>query len=268
MRHLFLLLALLLTGFANAGETPWQDLAPGVKARLISADSEVGDGTTMIALELDMPPNVKTYWRVPGESGIPLEIDWTGSNGITAKEVVWPYPTTETRDGYRDYVYYGPTVLPIRVMMMAGEAASINASVIMGICSDICVPATASFSLTVDPSTPDRGQGLRISQALAYVPKPWDGTDAPIGEVWWDASAHALAIAVAEGQLDPASIIASIDRTDVVFGAPQKSPEPGIVFLPLLGKDGVDGLAGQAVEVIFMTEGKAYQVSRQLKAAD
>lgn len=267
MRLFPAIIALLLPGLAIGGETPWQDLAPGVKARLISADSEVGDGTTMIALELDMPETVKTYWRVPGESGIPIDIDWTGSNGITQTEIVWPYPLAETKDGYLDYVYYGPIVLPIRVML-AGEGALINAAITMGVCSDICVPAMASFSLAVDPSKPDRGQGLRIDQALAYAPRAWDGAEAPIGDIWWDAAAHSLALSVTGEQLDPTSIIAATGDTDLVFGTPQKSPEPGIVFLPLLGKDDDGGLAGQTVEVIFMTGGKAYQVSRQLKAAD
>ena len=121
---------------------------------------------------------------------------------------MWPYPLAETRDGYLDYVYYGPTVLPIR-LTLAGEAASINASVIMGICSDICVPATASFSLAVDPSSPDRGQGLRIDQAAGLCADALGGGDAPVGEVWWDASANALAVALTEAQLDVPSIIAT-----------------------------------------------------------
>ena len=60
---------------ACAGATAWQELAPGVKLRLVASDTLSADGTTLAALELDMPAGTKTYWRVPGESGIPTELD-------------------------------------------------------------------------------------------------------------------------------------------------------------------------------------------------
>ena len=61
-----------------------------------------------------MPQNTKTYWRIPGETGIPTELDFTGSTGIAASTILWPYPTVDHVQGYLDYVYYGPTVLPHR----------------------------------------------------------------------------------------------------------------------------------------------------------
>lgn len=253
----------LIAAPAFAAQTPWQELAPGVKARLISADAASAEGTTMIALELDMPPDFKTYWRVPGETGIATTIDWTGSNGITAAEMLWPYPIVETKAGYVDFVYYGPTVLPIRITL-AGEGAEIETAILMGICSDICVPATASFSLALDLRTPDRGQGLRINQALALVPREWPGEPQPVGDIWWDAEAGALAIAVSDPAVDPGSLIASPADASVLFGAPQKSPEPGIIFLPLLGKDEVKGLASQVIQVTFKADGEAFEVLRQL----
>src|SRR5258708_7549343 len=82
MLKLFGLLALSATP-AFAGATPWQDVAPGARLRLISSDTRAADGTTTIGLELDMPDADKTYWRLPGETGIPTEIDVTGSSGVS-----------------------------------------------------------------------------------------------------------------------------------------------------------------------------------------
>ena len=84
---------LLIASFsvpAVAGETPWQELAPGAKARLISSDVLKADGTTMVGLELDMPTTLNTYWRVPGETGIPTQFDFGGSSGVAGHETLWP----------------------------------------------------------------------------------------------------------------------------------------------------------------------------------
>ena len=57
MRSLFILALLCpLAAPASAGETPWQDIAPGVQLRLISAGQVRADGTTLVGLEIDMPP--------------------------------------------------------------------------------------------------------------------------------------------------------------------------------------------------------------------
>src|SRR3569833_661115 len=104
-----LLIVTLATSPALAGATPWQEIAPGVKARLVSAD-KLSDGTLLAGLQLDMPANTKTYWRVPGETGIPSEFDFSASVGLTSGTIEWPYPQIDRSQGYLDYVYYGQTV--------------------------------------------------------------------------------------------------------------------------------------------------------------
>ena len=73
-----LLIPMLLTP-AVAAETPWQEVAPGARVRLISSDVLKPGNTTMVALEIDMPVGTNTYWRVPGETGIPTMFDFAGS---------------------------------------------------------------------------------------------------------------------------------------------------------------------------------------------
>ena len=139
------LIPLLFTP-AIAAETPWQEIAPGAKVRLVSSDVLKPDGTTMVALEIDMPEATNTYWRVPGETGIPTEFDFTASSGVTGHEVLWPFPLIETKTGYVDFVYRGPTVLPVE-LKLDGKTADIRLGIVMGVCSDICVPVTATFQL-------------------------------------------------------------------------------------------------------------------------
>jgi len=260
MRALPFVALTLMTLPAAAAETAWQEIAPGVRLRMISSDVLKPDGTTVVALELDMPQSTKTYWRVPGESGIETQIDTAGSAGVSGHEILWPYPTIEVEGGLTDFVYRGPTVLPVE-LKIAGERGDLKAAVIMGVCSDICVPAMASFSLPLDFIRPDRGQGLRIAQAIALTPQHWTEPRPPLGPVTWDAAANALAIAITDPRVEALSLIADASASGLLFGAPQKSPDGSAILLALLGGAPTTALEGTPVSLTFMTEMGPFSLS-------
>lgn len=260
-----LLIPMLLTP-AAAAETPWQEVAPGARVRLISSDVLKPDGSTMVALEIDMPQTTNTYWRVPGETGIPTEFDFAASNGVSGHEVLWPFPLIETKSGYVDFVYRGPTVLPVE-LKLDGKAADIKVGIVMGVCSDICVPVTASFALPLNFTAPDRAQGLRIAQALALIPTPWDDPRDPIAWVGYDNAAGALAVRIDDSKVDPQSVIADTGQAGQLFGAPQKSPDGKLVLLPLLGGESSRGVEGMPVRLTFMTEMGPFSVERRISSA-
>lgn len=260
-----IVLATLLAAPAFAGETPWQEVAPGVKLRLISTGQIRPDGTTMLGLEIDMPETSKTYWRVPGETGLPTELDFAGSTGVGGYEIVWPYPTRDVQDGYLDYVYFGPTVLPLDVKVEPG--AEIKVSAVLGVCSDICVPAQARFSLAAADSEPDRANGLRIRQALALAPIAWGQGPQPIGSVEYRAGQGVIAIDISDPDLDPMSLIVATESGEPLFGAPQKSPEPNLVLVPVLGKSDEIDLENQDVRLTFMTGTGSFEVTRPVTLA-
>jgi DsbC/DsbD-like thiol-disulfide interchange protein len=261
----FILLAtaLLLTTPAFAASTDWQEVAPGVRLRLIADNQLRPDGTSLAGIEIDMPQNTKTYWRVPGESGIPTELDLAGSTGIADHAILWPFPTPDTQNGLRDFVYYGSTVLPVQLKIDAAQA-TLKAGVIMGVCSDICVPVRASFALPLTFGKPDAGERVRLAQAVATTPIAWDGAAGAIGTLRFDAAARALIVPIADPQIDPASLIADAGQSGVIFGAPQKSPDGQAVLLPLLGTNDEKGLDGQAVRLTFMTAKGPYELSRNV----
>lgn len=260
------LLLALLTLPAAAAETAWQEVAPGVRLRMISSDVLRSDGTSMIGLEIDMPEDTKTYWRVPGETGIPITLDLAGSSGILGHEAIWPYPTIDRADGFVDFVYYGPTVLPVE-LSLAGEAGQLEADVVMGVCSDVCVPVSARFSLPLAFDKPDRGQGLRIAQAIALAPMDWDDPRQPVGWVGYDPAADALAVRIGDSRVDPLSLIADAGPAGQLFGAPQKSPDGTLVLLPLLGGAAGGDITGKPVQLTFMTEMGPFSLSRTITAA-
>ncbi|UXN75708.1 protein-disulfide reductase DsbD family protein [Devosia sp. A8/3-2] len=139
--------------------------------------------------------------------------------------MVWPYPKRDETDGYLDYVYYGPLVLPMAVTV-SGDAPKAEIFATLGICSEICVPAQAHFSLPLDDAEPDRPNGLRIRQALAMAPMARDGKTTPIGSVRYHNADRMLAIELGDAALDPVSLIAATASGEPLFGTPQKARNP------------------------------------------
>jgi len=247
---------------ALAGATPWQDIAPDARARLISSDTLAG-GTLLAGLEIDMPAGTHVYWRVPGESGIPTVFDFSGSTNLGAPAVDWPHPSVDHAAGLTDYVYRGPVVIPIELQPGQGTG-TLSASVTMGVCSDICVPAQAKFLLPIDPAHPDSAQSIRLSQAEAQVPIAWDKPDPPFGAI--TATSDGLAIADPSPDIYPDSLIADLGDPAILFSAPQKSPDGTLWTLQLLGGAAGVKLEGRAVQLTFATSMGPYSITRQIAA--
>lgn len=256
---------LLPVSFACAGETAWQEVVPGVQLRLVSSGLVKPDGSTLLGLEIEMPENTKTYWRVPGETGLATELDFAGSDGLKEAEIVWPHPLQDTSSGYVDFVYFGNTLLPITATA-SDASGTVVVSAMLGICSEICLPAQASFTLPLSDAKPDRANGLRIKQALAQAPIPWNEPAEPIGHVEYSSAEDALAVQINDPTLDISTLIAATDTGMPLFGVPQKSPQDGLVLLPILAKSENSDLEGEDVQLSFMTGMGAFELSRTIGA--
>ncbi|HZY67161.1 MAG TPA: protein-disulfide reductase DsbD domain-containing protein, partial [Devosia sp.] len=219
LRSLVFIALTLAAPSAFAGASDWQEIAPGVKARLVASDT-LTDGITMAGLELDLPAGTNTYWRIPGETGIPTEFDFSGSSGVVEPVVHWPHPEVDRSRGFTDYIYTGSTVLPIE--FQAEDRAVLDVTVELGICSDMCVPASAKLTLPLNFAAPDTAQSIRLDQAMARTPILWDQPGRPFGsvEAGLDGSLHLLS---PDPSVDPASLIADLGDPAVLFDAPQKS---------------------------------------------
>lgn len=257
-RLLGLALVTLAAEPALAAATPWQDIAPGVRARLIASDV-LTDGRTVAGLELQMPEGTKTYWRIPGETGIPTEFDFSTSVGVVEPAVQWPYPVIDRTGGYLDYVYRGAVVLPIE-FDVGTDPATLAASIVLGVCSDMCVPASATFSLPLSFAAPDTAQALRLRQAVAQTPIAWDQPGQPFAEIAAgpDGSLH---LEGPDPSIVPDSIIADLGDPALVFEAPQKSRD-GTVWTMRPRGTPAKGLEGHPIQLTFMTPNGPYTVTR------
>lgn len=149
MLRLFIAFWFVVSAFttpASAAMTEWQDIGGG-EARLIATLSPE-TGVVTAGLEIKLKKGWKTYWRQPGDSGIPPQLDFSASKGFLPGEILLPTP--ELIKG-ADYEYVGYTADPTFVFdgQIAGpaEQASINLNLFIGVCEEICIPAQASFTL-------------------------------------------------------------------------------------------------------------------------
>ena len=139
----------------------------------------MADGTLMAALRFELAPGWKTYWRAPGEAGIPPRFDWRGSRNVGAVEVLWPTPQQTTTNGLRTIGYSHDLILPIRITpARTGEPVSLAGDLEIGVCSDICVPVETEVSLDL-PLGGDGDRDPRIAAALAA--RPYTATEAGSG---------------------------------------------------------------------------------------
>jgi DsbC/DsbD-like thiol-disulfide interchange protein len=144
------------------------------RIRLISG-GQTGD-QWLAGIEITLGSGFKTYWRNPGESGLPPRFDWSGSENVASVDVRWPAPSRYEDAAGVAHVYSGKVVLPVLVKAAeAGKPVTLALSVDYGICKDICIPAHGDLGMTLSRDGPDRAA---IEAALATVPRP-QGLGAP-----------------------------------------------------------------------------------------
>jgi DsbC/DsbD-like thiol-disulfide interchange protein len=155
----------------RAETTDWVEVHGGA-VRLISAGS-IEDGHYLAGLEFMLEPGWHTYWRYPGEAGIPPQITLTDTENLKEVEILYPVPERYS-DGFSEsIVYHDGIVLPIRIKPDDSEQkVRIDIDLFFGICKDICVPGDATLTLNLNPaSEKDALAAKLIERDLANVPQ-------------------------------------------------------------------------------------------------
>ena len=66
-----------------------------VDVKFISSINKIDNSDILIGLEFKLEPGWKIYWRQPGDSGLPPELDFSSSKNLSSYEIKWPYPIKE-----------------------------------------------------------------------------------------------------------------------------------------------------------------------------
>lgn len=158
---------------ARAAASAWDSHEHGA-ARLITATEATGSGRQLdVGLQLRLTPGWHTYWRTPGDAGIPPAIDWKGSDNLAAVAIAWPAPQRlPSLGGLETLGYVDGVVLPITVTLAHPAAAlHLRAEVDYASCKEVCIPYHASLDLVLPPGLAQPGpQAPIIAAAETRVP--------------------------------------------------------------------------------------------------
>lgn len=154
-------------------------LDDAISARLLPG-WRAADGSHVAAIEMILAPGWKTYWRAPGDAGIPPRFDWQGSENLADIAVSWPTPMAMVSDGLKSIGYDERVVLPLHVEPRhAGQDVHLTAQLDIGVCRDVCLPMTLDVAqlLPASATSPDP----RIAAALAD--RPHTASEAGLGRI-------------------------------------------------------------------------------------
>lgn len=138
--------------------------------RLI-AGGRNGDGAYRIGVEIRMKEGFKTYWRMPGDSGVPPVFDWTDSENLGSVAVRWPAPTRYVDDGVATIGYKDRVIFPI-LIRSADSAKPVKTTLKLeyAVCERICIPAKAEVVLKL-PSANETLHSSDLDTFRALVPR-------------------------------------------------------------------------------------------------
>ncbi len=144
-------------------------------AELVSAVEATGMLERIpLGLRITLPEGWKTYWRSPGDAGLPARIDWSGSTNLADAEIRWPIPERFSLFGLETFGYEHEVVLPITARpSKPGDALRLDASIDYLVCKEICVPITTALKLDLPagPARPSEAAHL-IDRFSVRVPSP------------------------------------------------------------------------------------------------
>ncbi|MFZ9336246.1 MAG: protein-disulfide reductase DsbD domain-containing protein [Burkholderiaceae bacterium] len=160
---------------AGSGQVGAVVVTPQVRAELLAhAPQGIAPGQPLqLGLQITHQPEWHTYWKNPGDSGLPTTMDWTLPAGLKAGEIVWPTPKKIPIGTLANYGYEGTVLLPVPVTIgadfkPASERIDIALRAAWLVCRKECIPEEGEFRITL----PVRGSTAVHGAALLPVHAP------------------------------------------------------------------------------------------------
>lgn len=220
--------------------------------RLIGGETQ--NGIWRAGLDITLEKGWKTYWRMPGDAGVPPQFDWTGSKNVKSVTVLWPVPRRYNDDGGETVGYKERIVFPLDVTPeQTGQPMDLALEAFFGVCEVVCIPAKFDADLLQQDAAP--ADASLIAAFAARVPQKADASarfhvaGASIGE---EGGKPALAVSLAgtgfDGDLD-----IFVEGDDFAyFRAPRRSADKAVVHLPIDGLKDPASLKGKPLTLTMV----------------
>jgi DsbC/DsbD-like thiol-disulfide interchange protein len=127
-------------------ESPWATTT-NAEVRLLTA----GGTPIRAGLQIRLAQGWHTYWRYPGDAGVPPRLDWSASSNVADVSVRWPAPERIPLEGGLGSIgYHGDIILPLQVRPVdPSRPVSLRVKLDFGVCEKICIPAEAKAALDI-----------------------------------------------------------------------------------------------------------------------
>jgi thiol:disulfide interchange protein/DsbC/DsbD-like thiol-disulfide interchange protein len=164
----FLLAVLLAVPAAAQGGTSSVVQTDNVRAELLAEVATVKPGEPFwVGLRQIIRPKWHTYWKNPGDSGLPTEITWTLPAGAKADPIIWPQPHLFEVSGIVNYGFKDEAVLLVRITPPADLAGTLKLEAAANwlVCEDVCIPEDGKFELVL-PAGPSASPAPPATRAI------------------------------------------------------------------------------------------------------
>ena len=152
--------------------SPWLELH-AARVRLLAGPPAAKSANSYLAgVEITLAEGWKTYWRTPGDAGVPPQFDWAGSANLATIKVGYPAPRRMQEPGAETIGYTSAVVFPVEVVPREpAKPVDLVLKLEFGVCREICIPAEAKLSLALPPSQLVGDASPALLAALERVPR-------------------------------------------------------------------------------------------------
>ncbi|WP_349744589.1 protein-disulfide reductase DsbD family protein [Roseateles cavernae] len=127
-----------------------------------------------LGLLIKHQPHWHTYWRNPGDSGLPTRMDWQLPAGVTVGEIQWPTPQRLPVGPLVNYGYEGELLLAVPLTIgpeFKGGSLKLQMLADWLVCKEVCIPESGEFSLDLPAAAATAGHAAQFERARAGLPQ-------------------------------------------------------------------------------------------------
>jgi thiol:disulfide interchange protein/DsbC/DsbD-like thiol-disulfide interchange protein len=149
---------------------------PQVRAELVAhaPDGVAAGKPVWLGLKIEHQPHWHTYWKNPGDSGLPTTLAWTLPQGVTAGDIEWPTPARLPIGPLMNFGFEGTLLLPVPLTVPAAfnaDTLEVKLRADWLVCKDVCIPEGGDFTLKLPAAATTAGHAALFAQARAALPQ-------------------------------------------------------------------------------------------------
>lgn len=257
-------LVLFVHAVADAAHTEWTESEPA-RARLIYAEESLGDRLDVKGVvQVELEEGWHTYWKAPGDAGLPPRFDWSKSTNLERADIFWPAPLAFAEAGFKTYGYQHSVDFPfVAHWNEASKDSQLDLTLNLMVCKEICIPQTLTFTMDIPAGEAERAPLWQyVEDAHSALPSRENLPDLKIRNAVISKEAVVIG-AYAKDGLENTDIFVAIDSLALTnqpkLGLDKQDPRQGLIVIDR--PDDIDDLnayaAGKSVDVVLVQESRS-----------